>query len=149
MRGLQGIQGLPGVQGILGYKGASLVTTVKEGFYGFITFINETTSNSYNYELRYKNDVISTETFTVDRESYNYFISVDNRLLRPYYEYNIQYYGFLFENKTPINNIEFSISGGTFRTGLISNTFKVFYFTADNNKINNGTLIIRSKFLQT
>jgi hypothetical protein len=57
------------------------------------------------------------------------------RLLRPYYEYNIEY----FRNNISRENITFSISGGTFRRDA-----NKFYFTPDNNQINNGTLILRT-----
>ena len=57
------------------------------------------------------------------------------RLLRPYYEYNIEY----FRNNISREDIIFSISGGTFRRDA-----NKFYFTPNNNQINNGTLILRT-----
>jgi hypothetical protein len=127
MRGLQGIQGERG--------------GLREGFYGTITFKNEiTTDYLYNYNLKYKNLPVTTGTFTNALQSINYTIGEDSndRLLRPYYEYNVEY----FRNSASIQNIEFSISGGKYRRNA-----NIFYFTPNNNCINEGTLIIRSKVL--
>jgi hypothetical protein len=93
---------------------------------------------TYDYNLKYNNLPVTTGRFTYALQSINYNIEEDSndRLLRPYYEYNVEY----FRNSVSISNITtFSISGGTFRTDA-----NKFYFTADNNYINNGTLILRS-----
>jgi hypothetical protein len=126
MRGLQGIQGERG--------------GLREGFYGTIIFKNEMNIDySYNYNLKYKNLPVTTGTFTNALQSINYTIGEDSndRLLRPYYEYNVEY----FRNSVSIQYIEFSISGGKYRRPDNSN---IFYFTPNNNCINEGTLILRS-----
>jgi hypothetical protein len=127
MRGLQGIQGERG--------------GLREGFFGTIIFKNEMNIDySYNYNLKYKNLPVTTGTFTNALQSINYNIGEDSndRLLRPYYEYNVEY----FRNSASIQNIEFSISGGKYRRNA-----NIFYFTPNNNSINEGTLILRSKVL--
>jgi hypothetical protein len=86
------------------------------------------------------------EIFTNALQSIDYNVEEysNYRLLRPYYEYSVEYFPDIdsaFEPSNSLSNITFSISGGTFRTDANNNKF---YFTADNNYINNGTLILRS-----
>ena len=72
----------------------------------------------------------------------NINIGVDsqNRLLRPYYEYNIAYYYTSDTNFiTPLDVLLPTISGGTYRKDA-----NIFYFTPNNNNINDGTLILRA-----
>jgi hypothetical protein len=124
MRGLQGERG----------------TSAKEGFFGTIIFKNEiNTAYTYDYNLKYKNNSITTGRFTNALQSINYNIEEDSndRLLRPYYEYNVEY----FINSVSLQNIIFSISGGKYRRPDNTN---IFYFTPNNNCINEGTLILRS-----
>jgi hypothetical protein len=142
MRGLQGLQGIQGPDEIdeIGEL---------EGFYGTIRLINETATN-YSYVYRLENNIggqpnlLSMEIFTNALQSINYNIEEysSDRLLRPYYEYNVEYFpdfNSAGNLSNSLSNITFSISGGTFRTDA-----NKFYFTADNNYINNGTLILRS-----
>jgi hypothetical protein len=98
---------------------------------------------TYDYELEDNNNIpITTGRFTNALQSIDYNIgeSSNTRLLRPYYEYNVEY----FKDDVSIEDITFSISGGTFRRNA-----NKFYFTADNNYINNGTLILRSIVVPT
>jgi len=100
------------------------------------------TNYTYHYELEYNNIPITAGTFTNALQSINYNIGEYSnvRLLKPYYEYNVEY----FKDTVSIEDITFSISGGTFRRPIPPDNSNKFYFTADNNYINNGTLILRS-----
>ena len=114
----------------------------KEGFYGTIYLINNisTSSEIYNFVLRDNKTsptTISAGIFTNPATTITISVAENSelRLLRPYYEYNIEY----LYNNTTLTNIMFDISGGTYRSAN-----NKYYFTPNNNNINNGVLTLTS-----
>ena len=120
----------------------------KEGFYGTIGFINNTSNSSgiYNFVLKDNKTsptTISAGIFTNPPTTIPIVVAENSasRLLRPYYEYNVEY---LYNNTTLQEaNISFTISGGTYRSAN-----NKYYFTPNNNNINNGLLTLTSTLIK-
>ena len=120
----------------------------KEGFYGTIGFINNTSNSSgiYNFVLKDNKTsptTISAGIFTNPPTTIPIVVAENSasRLLRPYYEYNVEY---LYNNTTLQEaNISFTISGGTYRSAN-----NKYYFTPNNNNINNGVLTLTSTLIK-